>query len=216
MKIINSEGEYVESIVDTTAGRLILGELLPSGDLNIDFKLVNKQMTKKTISNAIDSVYRYCGQKATVIFSDHLMQLGFRYACQSGISFGMDDMVIPTSKGKHIKETSALVKAFEQQYSEGLITFGEKFNKVVDAWSACTDKVAGDMMEDIAKPSGVHKNNVQKLNSIHMMAISGARGSAAQIKQLAGMRGLMTKPSGEIIETPIISNFREGLTVREF
>ena len=128
----------------------------------------------------------------------------------------MDDMVIPTSKGKHIKETSALVKAFEQQYSEGLITFGEKFNKVVDAWSACTDKVAGDMMEDIAKPSGVHKNNVQKLNSIHMMAISGARGSAAQIKQLAGMRGLMTKPSGEIIETPIISNFREGLTVREY
>jgi len=216
MKIINSEGEYVESILDTTAGRLILGELLPSGDLNIDFKLVNKQMTKKAISNAIDSIYRYCGQKATVIFSDHLMQLGFRYACQSGISFGMDDMVIPTSKGKHIKETSALVKAFEQQYSEGLITFGEKFNKVVDAWSACTDKVAGDMMEDIAKPSGVHKNNVQKLNSIHMMAISGARGSAAQIKQLAGMRGLMTKPSGEIIETPIISNFREGLTVREY
>jgi len=216
MKIINSEGEYVESIVDTTAGRLILGELLPSGDLNIDFKLVNKQMTKKAISNAIDSIYRYCGQKATVIFSDHLMQLGFRYACQSGISFGMDDMVIPTSKGKHIKETSALVKAFEQQYSEGLITFGEKFNKVVDAWSACTDKVAGDMMEDIAKPSGAHKNNVQKLNSIHMMAISGARGSAAQIKQLAGMRGLMTKPSGEIIETPIISNFREGLTVREY
>ncbi len=216
MKIINSEGEYVESVVDTTPGRLILGELLPSGDLNIDFKLVNKQMTKKAISNAIDSIYRYCGQKATVIFSDHLMQLGFRYACQSGISFGMDDMVIPTSKGKHIKETSALVKAFEQQYSEGLITFGEKFNKVVDAWSACTDKVAGDMMEDIAKPSGAHKNNVQKLNSIHMMAISGARGSAAQIKQLAGMRGLMTKPSGEIIETPIISNFREGLTVREY
>jgi DNA-directed RNA polymerase subunit beta' len=216
MKIINSEGEYVESVVDTTPGRLILGELLPRGDLNIDFKLVNKQMTKKAISNAIDSIYRYCGQKATVIFSDHLMQLGFRYACQSGISFGMDDMVIPTSKGKHIKETSALVKAFEQQYSEGLITFGEKFNKVVDAWSACTDKVAGDMMEDIAKPSGAHKNNVQKLNSIHMMAISGARGSAAQIKQLAGMRGLMTKPSGEIIETPIISNFREGLTVREY
>jgi len=118
-------------------------------------------MTKKTISNAIDSVYRYCGQKATVIFADHLMQLGFKYACQSGISFGMDDMVIPESKGKHIRETSALVKEFEQQYSEGLITFGEKFNKVVDAWSACTDKVAADMMEDIAKPaasdSGIYK-----------------------------------------------------------
>jgi DNA-directed RNA polymerase subunit beta' len=216
MKIINLEGKYVETLIDTTPGRLILGELLPKDDLNIDFKLVNKQMTKKAISNAIDSIYRYCGQKATVIFSDHLMQLGFKYACKSGISFGMDDMVIPTSKGKHIKEASSLVKAFEQQYSEGLITFGEKFNKVVDAWSACTDKVAGDMMEDIAKPSGENKNNVQKLNSIHMMAISGARGSAAQIKQLAGMRGLMTKPSGEIIETPIISNFREGLTVREY
>ena len=219
MKIVNSEGESVDSVVDTTPGRLILGELMPKDNLNIDFKLVNKQMTKKTISNAIDSVYRYCGQKATVIFSDHLMQLGFRYACQSGISFGMDDMVVPASKGKHIKDTSALVKEFEQQYSEGLITFGEKFNKVVDAWSACTDKVAGDMMEDIAKPSnitGVHKSNTQRLNSIHMMAISGARGSAAQIKQLAGMRGLMTKPSGEIIETPIISNFREGLTVREY
>ena len=219
MKIVNSDGESVDSVVDTTPGRLILGELMPKDNLNIDFKLVNKQMTKKTISNAIDSVYRYCGQKATVIFSDHLMQLGFRYACQSGISFGMDDMVVPASKGKHIKDTSALVKEFEQQYSEGLITFGEKFNKVVDAWSACTDKVAGDMMEDIAKPSnitGVHKSNTQRLNSIHMMAISGARGSAAQIKQLAGMRGLMTKPSGEIIETPIISNFREGLTVREY
>lgn len=219
MKIVNSEGESVDSVVDTTPGRLILGELMPKDNLNIDFKLVNKEMTKKTISNAIDSVYRYCGQKATVIFSDHLMQLGFRYACQSGISFGMDDMVVPASKGKHIKDTSALVKEFEQQYSEGLITFGEKFNKVVDAWSACTDKVAGDMMEDIAKPSnitGVHKSNTQRLNSIHMMAISGARGSAAQIKQLAGMRGLMTKPSGEIIETPIISNFREGLTVREY
>lgn len=218
IKIINSEEEYVETIVDTTPGRLILGELIPRDNLNIDFKLVNKQMTKKTISNAIDYIYRYCGQKATVIFADHLMQLGFKYACQSGISFGMDDMVVPTSKGKHIQETSSLVKEFEQQYSEGLITFGEKFNKVVDAWSYCTDKVAGDMMEDIAKPSstGGHKNNVQKLNSIHMMAISGARGSAAQIKQLAGMRGLMTKPSGEIIETPITSNFREGLTVREY
>ena len=220
MEVINSEGEQVENIVETTPGRLILGELIPKNNANIDFRLVNKQMTKKTISNAIDSVYRYCGQKATVIFADHLMQLGFKYACQSGISFGMDDMVIPASKGKHIKETSALVKEFEQQYSEGLITFGEKFNKVVDAWSACTDKVATDMMEDIAKPasndSGIYQNTVHKLNSIHMMAISGARGSAAQIKQLAGMRGLMTKPSGEIIETPIISNFREGLTVREY
>lgn len=219
MNVINSEGNYVETIVDTTPGRLILGKLVPKDNSNIDFKLVNRQMNKKTISNAIDSIYRYCGQKATVIFADHLMQLGFKYACQSGVSFGMDDMVVPASKDKHIKETTALVKEFEQQYSEGLITFGEKFNKVVDAWTGCTDKVASDMMDDIAKPataSEVYKTNQQRLNSIHMMAISGARGSAAQIKQLAGMRGLMTKPSGEIIETPIISNFREGLTVREY
>lgn len=219
MNVINSEGTYVETIVETTPGRLILGKLVPKDNSNIDFKLVNRQMNKKTISNAIDSIYRYCGQKATVIFADHLMQLGFKYACQSGVSFGMDDMVVPGSKDKHIKETTALVKEFEQQYSEGLITFGEKFNKVVDAWTGCTDKVASDMMDDIAKPateSEEHKTNQQRLNSIHMMAISGARGSAAQIKQLAGMRGLMTKPSGEIIETPIISNFREGLTVREY
>jgi len=219
MKILNSEGVYVESIVETTPGRLILGKLVPKDNANIDFKLVNRQMNKKTISNAIDSIYRYCGQKATVIFADHLMQLGFKYACQSGVSFGMDDMVVPSSKDKHIKETTALVKEFEQQYSEGLITFGEKFNKVIDAWTGCTDKVASDMMDDIAKPlvkNTSYKTNQQRLNSIHMMAISGARGSAAQIKQLAGMRGLMTKPSGEIIETPIISNFREGLTVREY
>ena len=219
MKMLNSEGDHIENIVDTTPGRLIFGRLMPKDNLNIDFKLLNKQMTKKTISNAIDSVYRYSGQKATVIFADHLMQLGFKYACQSGVSFGMDDMVVPTTKDKHIKETTGLVKEFETQYSEGLITFGEKFNKVVDAWSACTDRVAGDMMEDISKLAPATKMRTtaqQRLNSIHMMAISGARGSAAQIKQLAGMRGLMTKPSGEIIETPIISNFREGLTVREY
>ncbi len=217
IKLLNSEGEFIDNIVDTTPGRLIFGELLPNDNPNIDFRLLNKQMTKKTISNAIDAVYRYCGQKSTVIFADHLMQLGFKYACQSGISFGMDDMVIPSSKIQHINETKKLVNDFEQQYSEGLITFGEKFNKVIDAWSSCTDKVASDMMEGIAQPvQNDKKNSQQKLNSIHMMAISGARGSAAQIKQLAGMRGLMTKPSGEIIETPIISNFREGLTVREY
>lgn len=219
MKVLNSEGEYTETIIDTTPGRLILGQLIPKDNPDIDFRLVNKQMNKKNISNAIDSVYRYAGQKATVIFADNLMQMGFKYACQSGVSFGMDDMVVPASKDKHIAETAALVKEFEQQYAEGLITFGEKFNKVIDAWSACTDRVANDMMEDISKPApetAICKTNQQKLNSIHMMAHSGARGSAAQIKQLAGMRGLMTKPSGEIIETPIISNFSEGLTVREY
>jgi len=212
--MLNSEGQYAETIVDTTPGRVIMGQLLPKSE-NIDFKLLNKEMNKKNISAAIDSVYRYCGQKATVIFADKLMELGFKHACQSGISFGMDDMVIPTAKAKFLNETTSLVNEFEQQYLEGLITYGEKFNKVVDAWTACTDKVASKMMEEIAVVENPI-NGQDKLNSIHLMAVSGARGSAAQIKQLAGMRGLMTKPSGEIIETPIKSNFKEGLTVREY
>ncbi len=215
-EFLNAEGNFIESIIDTTPGRIILGRLLPKTS-NLDFKLLNKEMNKKNISNAIDSVYRYCGQKATVIFADKLMELGFKYAFKSGISFGMDDMIVPAAKAKFIEETSNLTNEFEQQYLEGLITYGEKFNKVVDAWTACTDKVASKMMEEIAVASGNSFNtNQEKLNSIHMMAISGARGSATQIKQLAGMRGLMTKPSGEIIETPIKSNFKEGLTVREY
>ncbi len=216
-KVLNSDGEFVEAIVDTTPGRVILSQLLPKSN-SLDFKLLNKEMTKKNISGAIDSVYRYCGQKATVIFADRLMELGFKHACSSGISFGMDDMVVPAAKTKFIGETTGLVNEFEQQYLEGLITYGEKFNKVVDAWTACTDKIASKMMEEIAVPSDNEKYSTsqEKLNSIHMMAVSGARGSAAQIKQLAGMRGLMTKPSGEIIETPIKSNFKEGLTVREY
>jgi DNA-directed RNA polymerase subunit beta' len=212
--MLNSDGEFALTLVDTTPGRVIMGQLLPKSE-NIDFKLLNKEMNKKNISAAIDSVYRYCGQKATVIFADRIMELGFKHACQSGISFGMDDMVIPEAKGKFLNETTSLVNEFEQQYQEGLITYGEKFNKVVDAWTACTDKVAAKMMEEIAVV-GNPLDGRDKLNSIHMMAVSGARGSAAQIKQLAGMRGLMTKPSGEIIETPIKSNFKEGLTVREY
>jgi DNA-directed RNA polymerase subunit beta' len=212
----NFEGEIVNSLVETTAGRLMIGQLLPK-DYNVGFKLVNKLMTKKDISFAIDSVYRHYGQKATVIFADKLMQLGFKYACLSGISFGMDDMVVPKTKHDHIDVTLSEVKEFEQQYSDGLITYGEKYNKVIDAWTKCTDKVAGDMMKEISAPMvGEFESNQQKLNSIYIMAISGARGSQHQIKQLAGMRGLMAKPSGEIIETPITSNFREGLTVREY
>ncbi len=216
-EMLNVEGKVITSIVDTTVGRLIIGQLLPQNP-NISFKLVNKPMTKKDISAVIDAVYRHCGQKATVIFADKLMQLGFKHVCLSGISFGMDDMVVPKTKDVHINLTLSEVKEFEQQYSDGLITYGEKYNKVIDAWSRCTDKVAGDMMKEIAMPSPSSQNSTsqQKLNSIYMMATSGARGSAAQIKQLAGMRGLMAKPSGEIIETPIISNFREGLTVLEY
>jgi DNA-directed RNA polymerase subunit beta' len=212
----NANGEMVSTVVDTTPGRVIIGELLPISQ-SISFKVINKPLTKRDISGVIDMVYRYCGQKATVIFADKLMGLGFRYACQSGISFGMDDMVVPPSKKQHIDSTLDEAKEFEQQYSDGLITFGEKYNKVIDAWSRCTDKVATDMMKGFATGRGI-KNapGHENFNSIYMMATSGARGSAAQIKQLAGMRGLMSRPSGEIIETPIISNFREGLTVNEY
>ncbi|WP_375329915.1 DNA-directed RNA polymerase subunit beta' [Candidatus Tisiphia endosymbiont of Nemotelus uliginosus] len=213
--MLNAEEEVVATMVDTTLGRLIVGDLLPR-NYNVGFKFVNKAMTKKDISAVIDLVYRHCGQKATVIFADQLMKLGFKYACSSGISFGMDDMVVPKSKDNHINATLTEVKEFEQQYSDGLITYGEKYNKVIDSWSRCTDKVANDMMKEIAMMQVNDKPNHQKVNAIYMMATSGARGSAAQIKQLAGMRGLISKPSGEIIETPIISNFREGLTVLEY
>jgi DNA-directed RNA polymerase subunit beta' len=168
-------------------------------------------MTKKEISNLIDQVYRHCGQKETVIFCDHLMTLGFQQACKAGISFGKDDLIIPEAKRRLVAEAHDQVKQYEQQYQDGLITQGEKYNKVVDVWSRCTDKVADEMLKMIrsAAPG-------EPVNSVWMMSDSGARGSAAQIKQLAGMRGLMAKPSGEIIETPIISNFKEGLTVLEY
>jgi len=144
-----------------------------------------------------------------VIFADKMMGLGFREACNAGISFGKDDMVIPEAKYTLVNETKELVSDFEQQYADGLITKGEKYNKVVDAWSKCTDKVADAMMAEAAKPR-------KMINSIFMMADSGARGSKNQMKQLAGMRGLMAKPSGEIIETPITANFKEGLTVMDY
>lgn len=215
--VLNADGKLINSIIETTPGRLMIAELLPN-NVNISYKLVNKPMTKKDISSVIDTVYRHCTNKETVILADKLMELGFKYACTSGISFGMDDMVVPKTKNNHIEATSAEVKEFESQYADGLITYGEKYNKVIDAWTHCTDKVAADMMKEIAAGMPVPEGtpNHMKLNSIYMMATSGARGSAAQIKQLAGMRGLMATPSGEIIETPIISNFREGLTVLEY
>lgn len=145
------------------------------------------------------------------------MQLGFSYACRAGISFGKDDMVIPDSKSRLVAETEALAKEYEQQYNDGLITQGEKYNKVVDAWGKCTDRVADEMMKRIQAVDFDPKTGRQRpMNSIYMMSHSGARGSANQMRQLAGMRGLMAKPSGEIIETPIISNFKEGLTVNEY
>ena len=213
----NTDGTFSNVMVETSPGRLFLGELLPKSDV-LNFDIVNKLLTKKDISQLIDTVYRHCGQKSTVIFADHLMEFGFTNACKAGISIGMDDMVVPESKKKHIDSSLEEVKQFEQQYLDGLITHGEKYNKVVDAWSQCTNRVATDMMKEISAGFLNDNNKIgqQKVNSIYMMAHSGARGSADQIKQLAGMRGLIARPSGEIIETPIISNFKQGLSVLEY
>ncbi|MGC1409719.1 MAG: DNA-directed RNA polymerase subunit beta' [Acetobacteraceae bacterium] len=207
---IDAGGNPTREIVVTTPGRMMIAQILPKHP-NVPFDLINKQLTKKNISDVIDAVYRHCGQKECVIFADRLMGLGFGQACKAGISFGKDDLIIPVEKDELIRHTTAEVKEFEQQYQDGLITAGERYNKVVDAWSRCTDEVATAMMKEISKQEiGV------KTNSVWMMSHSGARGSPAQMRQLAGMRGLMAKPSGEIIEQPIIANFKEGLSVLEY
>ena len=206
----DEEGRTYLKRVETTPGRMLIGECLPKSH-KVPFETINRLMTKKEIGDVIDTVYRHTGQKETVLFADAIMGLGFRHACQAGISFGKDDMLIPGSKEELVEKARMLAKDFEQQYQDGLITQGEKYNKVVDAWAKCGDEVAAEMMKEIsAQRAG------RPVNSIYMMAHSGARGSPAQMKQLAGMRGLMAKPSGEIIETPIISNFKEGLTVLEY
>ena len=205
----------VVEVLETTPGRMILAELLPKKP-GVKPALVNQLLTKKAISGMIDAVYRNCGQKETVIFCDQIMALGFRHAFKAGISFGKDDMLIPDTKAKIVAETTELVREFEQQYNDGLITQLEKYNKVVDAWSKCTDQIAKEMMERISSVQKDKDGREKQMNSVWMMSHSGARGSPAQMKQLAGMRGLMTKPSGEIIETPIISNFKEGLSVLEY
>ncbi|MGE0183909.1 MAG: DNA-directed RNA polymerase subunit beta' [Parvularculaceae bacterium] len=213
---VDKDGNPIREIVETTPGRMKVAQVLPK-DGNVPFEVVNQLLTKKTIQGLIDIVYRHCGQKKTVIFADRVMDLGFKEACKAGISFGKDDMVIPEAKHKLVEETRALVRDYEQQYADGFITRGEKYNKVVDAWAKCTDKVADEMMKHIqAKRIDMETGREMEVNSIYMMSHSGARGSPAQMKQLAGMRGLMAKPSGEIIETPIISNFKEGLTVLEY
>uniref|UniRef100_UPI0023F54731 DNA-directed RNA polymerase subunit beta' n=1 Tax=Haematobacter missouriensis TaxID=366616 RepID=UPI0023F54731 len=215
IKQIDGEGNEMVKRYETTPGRLRLGNLLPL-NAKAPFELVNRLLRKKDVQNVIDTVYRYCGQKESVIFCDQIMGLGFREAFKAGISFGKDDMVIPVKKWEIVENTQEQVKEFEQQYMDGLITQGEKYNKVVDAWSKCSDAVAGAMMGEI---SAVRKDDMgreMEPNSVYMMSHSGARGSPAQMKQLGGMRGLMAKPSGEIIETPIISNFKEGLTVLEY
>ena len=211
----DEDGNIVMKRFETTAGRMLIGECLPKNH-KVPFDIVNRLLTKKDIADVIDEVYRHTGQKDTVLFADAIMALGFRHAFKAGISFGKDDMIIPEEKIAMVETTKNMVADYEQQYQDGLITQQEKYNKVIDAWSRCGDQVADAMMEKIkARPIG--EDGVQaEINSIYMMAHSGARGSPAQMKQLAGMRGLMAKPSGEIIENPIISNFKEGLNVLEY
>jgi DNA-directed RNA polymerase subunit beta' len=203
--------------VQTTVGRALLSEILPHG---LSFDLINIDMTKKAISAIINAAYRALGLKETVIFADQLMYMGFHYATRSAVSFGIDDIVIPEQKTKLVAAAEKEVKEIQDQYSSGLVTNGERYNKVVDIWSRANDQVAKAMMDNLATEPAVdglgRKQRQKSFNSIFMMADSGARGSAAQIRQLAGMRGLMAKPDGSIIETPITANFREGLTVLQY
>ena len=213
----NGEMVTVRKLVETTVGRAMLSELLPAG---LSFDLVNRNMTKKNISNLINTSYRLAGLKDTVIFADQLMYTGFRESTRAGVSICLNDMVIPEEKSGILKGAEAEVKEIESQYSSGLVTNGERYNKVVDIWSHANEKVAKAMMTKLGKEDVVDAegNTVQQdsFNNIYMMADSGARGSAAQIRQLAGMRGLMAKPDGSIIETPITANFREGLNVLQY
>jgi len=212
-------GEIVQNIriVETTVGRAFLSELLPQG---MSFDLVNRTMNKKAISGLINTCYREVGLKATVIFADQLMYMGFHYATKSGVSIGVNDLVIPKEKAAIIAQAEEEVGKIQAQYSSGLVTQGERYNKVVDIWSRTNDQVAKAMMTELSsemvKDKKGHKVQQESFNSIYMMADSGARGSAAQIRQLAGMRGLMAKPDGSIIETPITANFREGLNVLQY
>ncbi|MDO8296271.1 MAG: DNA-directed RNA polymerase subunit beta', partial [Caulobacter sp.] len=212
---MDENGVLVRKVIDTTPGRMKIASLLPHHP-QVGHRLIEKALTKKEIGNLIDIVYRHCGQKATVIFADQMMALGFKEAARAGISFGKDDIVIPERKQPIVAETRKLAEEYEQQYADGLITKGEKYNKVVDAWSKATDRIADEMMLEISTKKIGEDGREKEINAIYMMAHSGARGSQAQMKQLGGMRGLMAKPSGEIIETPIVSNFKEGLTVQEY
>src|SRR5574343_1443347 len=213
------DGEWNEKIVrvETTVGRAILSKILPKG---LPFKAIDKALKKKEISKLIDESFRRCGLKETVVFADKLMQNGYALATRAGISFCSDDKRVPTKKYEIIAEAEAEVKEIETQYTNGLVTQGERYNKVVDIWGRTGDQVAKVMMDELGHEEVVdrHGKKVKQdsFNSIYMMADSGARGSAAQIRQLAGMRGLMAKPDGSIIETPITTNFREGLNVLQY
>jgi len=218
-KLKNAEG-IIETIVSrkkTTVGRSLIWNIVPEG---MPYELVNVEMTKKNISRLINYSYRYLGIKETVILADQIMYLGFKYATRSGVSFGIEDMEIPVKKAEIIRAADAEVNEIQNQYASGLVTDGERYNKVVDIWSRANDQVAKVMMEGLGEDEVVNAQGEtvkqKSFNSIFMMAESGARGSAAQIRQLAGMRGLMAKPDGSIIETPITANFREGLDVLQY
>jgi len=210
---VRIEGE----IKETTVGRIILYEIIPE---ELSFDLINKVMNKKELANLIDYCYRSCGDKTTVVLADRLKDLGFKYATKSGISFAVHNMIIPANKKEIVGRADKDVLKIQKQYMDGLITDGERYNKVIDIWAQATENIAAEMLsgistEEVTDKDGI-KTRIGSFNPIFMMADSGARGSAVQLRQLAGMRGLMAKPSGEIIETPITANFREGLTVLQY
>jgi len=215
----DEDGELIETnkVVDTTVGRALLSSILPKG---LSFDLINKAMDKRSISNLVNACYRRVGLKESVVFADQIMYMGFRLATKAGVSIGMNDMIIPDEKEVILAAAEREVKEIEQQYASGLVTNGERYNKVVDIWSHTNDQVAKAMMSHLGKERVIDREGKEveqdSFNSIFMMADSGARGSAAQIRQLAGMRGLMAKPDGSIIETPITANFREGLDVLQY
>ena len=217
--VIGEDGETTHNslIADTTVGRVLLWEIVPEG---LPFEMVNQNMVKKAISRLINDSYRIVGLKPTVIFADQLMYMGYDFSTKSGSSIGVNDFAIPDEKAELIAHAEAEVKEIETQYASGLVTAGEKYNKVIDIWSRANDLVAKSMMEGISKESVVNRDGEEEkqtsFNSVYMYADSGARGSPAQIRQLAGMRGLMARPDGSIIETPITANFREGLSVLQY
>ncbi|GIU27027.1 MULTISPECIES: DNA-directed RNA polymerase subunit beta' [unclassified Shewanella] len=215
----NEAGEKVKTrrVVDTTVGRALLSQILPKG---LSYDLVNQNMGKKQISKLLNTCYRQLGLKDTVIFADQLMYTGFHFATISGASVGINDMVIPDLKYTLVADAEAEVLEIQEQFQSGLVTAGERYNKVIDIWASANEKVSKAMMENLSKETVINRDGEEEqqesFNSIYMMADSGARGSAAQIRQLAGMRGLMAKPDGSIIETPIVANFREGLNVSQY
>ena len=215
VRIENEDGE--KELIDTTVGRSILWEVVPKG---ISFDQINKTLTSKVITDLINTSYRYSGLKATVIFADKLKNLGYEYSTKSGSSICVDDCVIPDNKESIISKAENEVKEIEAQYSSGLVTQGEKYNKVIDIWSRANETVASSLMDTISTDVVVNKEGKEEeeasFNSVYMYLDSGARSSPAQVRQLAGMRGLMAKPDGSIIETPITANFREGLTVLQY